>query len=123
MMSDKLMKLLAALMLTVSLPGCRQGDRLPVNVVVSERACAESAAAQKQLLLSDRQTVNLKECLEALYSSGWASDNAEYDPLAESEKKSNAYKQFTKQLEMRFGKEKSREILAWYYNYINLKNE
>lgn len=92
-----------------------------IDPASQKRAAYVSALAKEELELTDEQTKFLEEAFYERYHAGVERLKGVNDPAKVSEIKNSIHKEFSRTVYKYYGREKSAEIIAWYYNYTNKK--
>lgn len=77
--------------------------------------------AKADIVMTDEEADFLQEALYIRYKDGKVRTKNVNDKAKVAEIKSSVHKEFSQSLYKYFGKERSAEIIAWFYNYTNKK--
>jgi len=113
---------------TLQAQGVKTDNKITQEVETVDSASLKVAVhitnlAKKDLSLNSDEAEFLQEALYVRYRDGKVRTEGLTDKAKISEIKSAVHKEFSRNLYKYFGKEKSAEVLAWFYNYTNRKRD
>ncbi len=111
---------LAALCLAAPLCGAPSGQEQADSAIV-KKAKYIAGLAQRDLSLSPDETSFLEGAFYDRYYAGQERIKDVDDQAKVAEIKKEIHKEFSSVVYKHYGREKSAEIIAWYYNYTNKK--
>lgn len=88
---------------------------------IRKKAEYVAAIARNDLSLTEEETNFLEAAFYDRYLAGEERTRGVDDPAKVAEIKNAIHKEFSKTVYKHYGREKSAEIIAWYYNYTNKK--
>lgn len=116
---QKLFTILVALSCVPCLQAQTQQAAERGDPAIIEKSKYMAAIARRDLSLNDEETHFLENAFYDRYFAGQERTREVADPALVAEIKNAIHKEFSKRIYKYYGREKSAEIIAWYYNYTN----